>query len=138
MKKFNWVDLLIAEELAREIGRQINPKLTEINNSVQEVKQELVEQTPKGEVTDRVVEVGDSWVMVYDEKNNGLNWTAFDIFNYGEGAVYMAVNKIRVPEAPIRKGESLRIDAKRRGAIKKIYLKCSKGNTATVKFHVLK
>jgi len=99
---------------------------------------ELKESTAKGEILDKKIEVSDTVYMLYDGKNKGLNWTACDITNRGPNNVYFCINKWRRPEAPLTPGLTANIDLGERGAIKKIFFICDKGETATVYIRVLK
>jgi len=112
--------------------------LSEVVNSLKEIKNTLEIKTAEGEVFDRKVEVTDAIKMLYDEKGKGLNWTACDITNAGPDPVYIAVNKWIRPESPLLPGLTTNIDFGKRGAIKKLYLVCDKGKRATVHIRVLK
>ncbi len=103
-----------------------------------EIKEEIDTQQPVGEVTDMREAVTDQVKMLYDEAEHGLNWTSCSLVNDGPGGIYVAVNVWEQPAAPIPIGESIDIDLKRRGAIKKIYLVCDTGETSTVRLYALK
>lgn len=105
--------------------------LSEINDNIER-------QLPSGEVTDELVNVTDAIYEVWDEKENGLNWSSFTLSNNGPSPVYVCVNKWRQPLAPIAVGRSMSVDLKQRGAIKKIFLKCDAGGNANVTMHAIK
>jgi len=120
------------------ILKEDNTSLSELTDTMKNIERNLSLQTPKGEVTDMTVNVSDTVKMLYNEKNRGLNWSSFTITNIGNSPVYMAVNTWRRPQSPIYPGENIDVDFKRRGAIKKIYLVCDRGQTSTVKIHAVK
>ncbi len=108
---------------------------------LKEIKNEMIAKNPKGEVTDELINVTDIVQDVHPsdyEANHGLHWTVCDVVNRGPNNVYIAVNEWKQPVAPLLPGEAQNIDLGKRGSIKKIYLKCDTGQTAQVRFHVLK
>ena len=105
---------------------------------LQEIKQEIQSQVPKGEALDKKVNVTNTVKELWNEAQQGLNWTSCAIFNKGPNDVYVSVNKWRWPEAPVSVGQTMNFDFSKRGAIKKIYLKCDDGETATVNIHAMK
>ena len=122
---------LLPHMVLKEVNQQVNPVLEKIEKNISM-------QIPKGEVTDMLTEVSDSVKMLYNEKSKGLNWSSFTVTNVGGSPVYMAVNTWRRPESPIYPGENIDVDFRQRGAIKKIYLVCDKGENTTVKIHAIK
>ena len=104
----------------------------------QEIKEEIDTQQPEGKQTDMYESVTDQVKMLYDEAEHGLNWTSCSLVNDGPDGVYVAVNEWEQPLAQIPIGESIDIDLKQRGAIKKIYLVCAAGETSTVRLYALK
>ena len=103
--------------------------LREINNSINM-------QIPKGEVTDENVDVTGAITELYQQKE-GFPWTSFSMINHGPDGVYLSVNTWRQPESPVPFGQTVSIDLKKRGAIKRVYLKCDAGNTANVDIHAI-
>ena len=115
----------------KPLGSEDTVLLSEINDNIER-------QLPVGEVTDEFVSVTDAIYEVWDEKENGLNWSSFTLSNNGPSPVYVCVNKWRQPLAPIAVGRSMSVDLKQRGAIKKIFLKCDAGGNANVTMHAIK
>jgi hypothetical protein len=95
-------------------------------------------QTPVNEFSTRRETANDQVKMLYDEQWKGLNWTSCDVTNIGPDPVYLSVNNYDNPESPIYVGQSVSINLNKKNAIKKIYLKCDHGKTATVDFYILK
>lgn len=110
---------------------------------LQSVEQPIVdirpatELVPAGEVMDLNVNVSDKITELY-MATDGFPWTSFDMDNLGPDPVYMCVNKWISPEAAIAGGGTIHIDLKRRGAIKKIYLKCDQGKNANISFYIVR
>ena len=105
---------------------------------LQEIRDELKNDDPVGEVTDELVNVTEAVKMVYDDAQHGLNWAVCDVVNRGPNNVYVVVNQWKQPTAPLLPGESQNIDLGKRASIKKIYLKCDAGENAQVRLHALK
>jgi len=98
------------------------------------------ELVPLGEVIDLKVDVSDSITEVSNQSGEGYNlpWTSFDMDVNGVDPVYFSVNNWYSPQAPIRPGGTIHIDLKRQGAIKKVFLKCDKGQSSSVSFYIVK
>lgn len=97
---------------------------------------------PAGTVYDDEVDVTDA-IMMFDGINERggreyLNWTSCDVINKGPDPVYVDINDWKNPRSSLTIGQSMNVDLKKRGAIKKLYLKCDSGNTATVGIHYMK
>ena len=110
----------------------------ESNALLKDIKTELQSTKPKGEVTDELVDVTSAVYDLYIEGPDGLAWTTCSIVNQGPNDVYVAVNVWKQPDAPLPTGESMNIDLGVRGAIKRIYMVCNAGETATVRLHAIK
>lgn len=119
------------------IIEDITPTIVEPVEEKTPIK-ELEESTVTGEILDRKITVTDTIYMLYDDKNKGLNWTACYITNNGPSNVYFCINKWKRPEAPLIPGLTANIDLGERGAIKKIFFVCDKGETTTVYIRILK
>ena len=118
-----------------------NVRLTPVSQEayiLREIKEELKQQVPQGVMSDKLAKVTDEVTVLYNEKEKGLNWSAFTIRNAGPDNVYLCVNKWRMPEAPLPEGETEHIDLGQKKAIKKVFLVCDPGETATVGIHYLK
>ena len=107
-----------------------------------DIRADMQNKTPKGEVTDELITVTDQ-VYLLDgyaagETNKELNWTSCSITNTGPGNLYFAVNKWKQPDAPMTVGETQNIDLSARGAIKKIYLLSDTGSTTVASIRALK
>jgi len=109
-----------------------------VQTEAQEVHEEIQIEKPVGNLTDFRENITDQITMLYDEETHGLNWTSCTIVNDGPDGVYVVANEWRQPEAPIPKGQPIDIDLKSRGAIKRLYLLCPPGQTATVRIYALK
>jgi len=108
---------------------------------LQEIKQEIQDQVPEGVALDKKVEVTNAISEVWDtdyEAQNGLNWISCSVFNKGPNDVYVSVNKWIWPEAPLSVGQTMNFDFSKKKAIKKIFLKCDDGGTATIHIHAMK
>jgi len=92
---------------------------------------------PKGETKTRVVSLTDSETTL-GLPDDPLNWYSCNIYNAGPGSVYYMVNKRERGEAPIFSGQTLSIPFNKRDSIKRIYLKCGVGETATVYIDAMK
>jgi hypothetical protein len=106
-----------------------------------EIKKEIQDQVPEGEALDKSVSVTSAITEVYDtdyEAQKGLNWMSCSIFNKGDDDVYVSVNKWKWPEAPLSVGQTMNFDFSKKKAIKKIFLKCDAGKTATITIHAMK
>ena len=96
-----------------------------------------METTPTGELRDLNVNVSEQIREVF-RPAEGLPCTSFDMDNNGPDPVYFCVNRWINPQAPLNPGQSIHVDLKRQGAIKKIYLKCARGQNSNVSFFILK
>ena len=108
---------------------------------LQEIRQEIQAKVPEGEALDKKVEVTNAITEVWDtdyKAQNGLNWISCAVFNKGPNDVYVCVNKWTWPEAPLSVGQTANFDLGKKKAIKKIFLKCDDGETATVNIHAMK
>lgn len=103
-----------------------------------DIRADMQNKTPKGEVTDELITVTDHVYLLEDKKEGGLNWTSCSITNTGPGNLYFAVNKWKQPDAPMIVGETQNIDLSARGAIKKIYLLSDTGSTTVASIRALK
>jgi hypothetical protein len=77
-------------------------------------------------------------VTMLDERDDVLNYTSFDLTNNGPNPVFFSVNSKDWPEAPLPVGQSINVDFKSKGGIKKIYFRCNKGETANIYLYILK
>ena len=102
------------------------------------INKNIESQMPEGKVYNRKEYITSAITMLYDEATDGLNWTSFDLSNDGPNPVYFSVNDWEWAEAPLPVGQTINIDLKKRGAIKKLYLKCDTGETANVSFYIMK
>lgn len=82
------------------------------------------------DITDQIYEIY--------KQTDYLPWTSFDLTNIGPNPVYFCVNEWLSPEAPLPVGQSINIDFKKHGAIKKVYLKCDSGQRARVLFYIIR
>lgn len=108
---------------------------------LREIKQEIQDQVPEGIALDKKVDVTNVITEVWDtdyEAQKGLNWISCAIFNKGPNDVYISVNKWTSPEAPLSVGQTMNFDFSKKKSIKKIFLKCDDGETATVNIHAMK
>ena len=118
------------------------PRLIPVNNNtdsnsiLREINNSINMQVPIGEVTDENVDVTGVITELYQQKE-GFPWTSFSITNHGPDGVYLSVNTWRRPESPVPAGQTVSIDLKKRGAIKRVYLKCDAGDTANVDIHAI-
>ena len=108
------------------------------NEILNQILTEIQNQVPEGKVLNREEHITDAITMLYDEETQGLNWTSFDLSNNGPNPVYFSVNDWEWAEAPLPIGKTINIDLKKRGAIKRVYLKCNSGETADVGFIIMK
>lgn len=81
-------------------------------------------------VTDQIIEIY--------KQTDYLPWSNFDLTNEGPNPVYFCVNKWLSPEAPLHVGRTINVPFKQKGGIKKVYLKCDKGQSAKVMFYINK
>lgn len=71
--------------------------------------------------------------LMPEEATPFMPWRAFTLFNDGPNPVYVPVNEeAYVNRQPIRAGEQLRVDMKKR-IIEKIVLYCDPGNVAFIR-----
>lgn len=118
--------------------QQKTPKLKFVSEPIlSEIKQEIIEEKPVGEVTDDRIFVTDAITELYDYTRHGMPWTSVTVSNRGPGEVYVAVNHMRDPRAPLPTGESINIDFKKRHSIKRLFLQCPEGQNATVDMHIV-
>lgn len=95
------------------------------------------EVLPVGELMDLNVVVSEQVKELYSP-SNGFPCTSFDLDNHGPDPVFFCVNKWMSPQAPLNAGQSIHVDLKRQGGIKKVYLKCGKGQTSNVSLYILR
>ena len=96
------------------------------------------ETIPVGEVFDLKVNVSGTITELYNHETQHLPWTSFDMDNNGPDPVYFCVNQWYSPQAPIQPGGTIHVDLKRRGSIKKVFLKCDSGQSSNVSFYIIK
>lgn len=108
-----------------------NPMLSNINNSINN-------QVPVGTFENRTLTITDTITLLDEKRDGGLNWTSCDITNNGPAGVYLSVNTWNWAEAPLPSGQSINIDLKQRGAIKKMYFKTDTGTTANISLYIMK
>ena len=109
------------------------PQLQVLEN----INQNILTQIPQGQTDDRLISVTDTVQMITDDAYNGLNWMQVDLYNNGPSSVHYSINTKDRAATSLLPNESISIDLKQRGAIKKIYLFCDTGNTTTVSLHGL-
>jgi hypothetical protein len=123
-------DLLLSEEMAREVGREtakaLEPFMEEWRSTIPEGKVEMIPLS----LTDRVT-------LLTPEEYHTMPWRSFDIYVDGPDPVYMAVNEVPVGKAPLNAGESLKVDMKKR-KISKIILYCAAGKQSSARIFALK
>jgi len=120
-----------AKELAASIIANQTVK-EEVQQEKEEIKKNQIEQ-----VYNLSYAITDDIFEVY-KKTDYLPWQSFDLTNVGPNPVYFSVNKWLSPEAPLPVGQSINIDFKAKGGIRKVFLKCDRGETAKVLFYVVK
>lgn len=108
--------------------------LTPVPVVLTEIKDAIEMERPSGFLTNKSVLVTGSITELYLQTDN-FPWSICDITNAGPNPVYIGINQWDSPEAPLPAGQSIHIDFKKRGSIKKIYLKCDAGNTTTVNLY---
>jgi hypothetical protein len=108
-----------------------NPMLMKINDSINN-------QVPVGKFETRALTITDVITMLDEKRDGGLNYTNADIINNGPNPVYFSVNSSDWPEAPLPVGQTINVDFKNKGRIKKIYFRCNKGETANIYLYILK
>jgi len=106
-------------------------------NLLREIRDDARSRIPVGEQSDELVSVTEAISELYQQKE-GFPWSSFDVVNNGPDPVYVSVNEWRQPEVSIPIGQSLSIDFKQKGAIKRVFLKCDNGDTASVGIHYIK
>jgi hypothetical protein len=123
-------DLLLSEEMAREVGREtakaLEPFIEEWRSTIPEGKVEMIPLS----LTDRVT-------LLTPEEYHTMPWRSFHIYVDGPDPVYMGVNEEAVRKAPLNKGESLAVDFKK-SEISKIVLYCGSGQESSVRIFALK
>lgn len=102
-----------------------------------QIQKEINIEKPVGNLIDMNVSVTDQITELYEQKDE-FPWTSCSVVNDGSGGVYVVANDWKQPVAPIPPRESLDIDLKARGALKRLYLLCPPGETATVRIYALK
>jgi len=102
-----------------------------------EIKKEIQIEKQPSEFIDMNESVTDSITYLYEQKYN-FPWTSCSVTNDGPGGVYVVANAWKQPVAPIPMGQSIDIDLKVRGALKKLYLLCPPGEKADVRIYALK
>jgi hypothetical protein len=107
------------------------PMLTKINDSINN-------QVPAGTFENRTLIITDTITLLDEKRDGGLNYTSVDLTNNGPAGVYFSVNTWNWAEAPLPAGQSINIDLKKRGAIKKMYFKTDTGTTATINLYIMK
>ena len=108
-----------------------NPMLTNINDSINQ-------QVPAGKFESRTLTITDAVTLLDEKRDGGLNWTSFDLVNAGPDSVFFSVNSSDFPEAPLTMGQTINVDLKNRGGIKKIYFRCNIGETANIRLYILR
>ena len=105
---------------------------------LENINKNIEKQYPVGEVTDENVAATETPSMLYDEKEHGLNWTSCNIINNGPNNLYVAVNSWKFPVAPIAPGQTMSVDLEARNAIKKLFFRCDRSETANALIHAVK
>jgi hypothetical protein len=105
---------------------------------LEEIRDTLKNEKPKGESTSELAAVADSVFELYDHQYGDLEYTSCSIINNGPDPVYFSVNKWEMPNAPLGVGASANIDLGRRCGIKRIFFICNNGQTASVTVHAIK
>jgi len=108
-----------------------NPMLTNINDSINQ-------QVPAGRFESRTLTITDVVTLLDEKRDGGLNYTSVDITNAGPNSVFFSINSTDFPEAPLLVNQSINIDFKNKGRIKKMYFRCNRGETATVYLYIMK
>jgi hypothetical protein len=103
-----------------------------------DISETIKAQQPAGSLSTRSYTITSTVKMLWSRRQNGLQWTSFDLINQGPDPVYVSVNTSDFPEAPLGVGQTLNVDLKQRGAIDKVYLRCDAGKTANVDLWVVK
>jgi len=67
-----------------------------------------------------------------------LPWTSFDLDNNGPDPVFFSVNKWNSPQAPLNAGQSIHINLKKSRGIRRVFLKCDKGQNTNVSLFIHK
>ena len=101
------------------------------------IHKEINIEKPVGDLVDIRETITDVITELWEQKDD-FPWTSCSVVNDGPGGVYVVANAWKQPVAPIPLGESIDIDLKMRGALKKLYLICPSGETATVRIYALK
>jgi len=105
---------------------------------LEEIKEEIEREKPVGEIVSNLsVNVTDAIVDLCHQKE-GFPWSSFDLTNVGPSPVYFSVNHWDSPEAPLPVGQSINVDLKKQGAIKRVYLKCDQGLNTVVSLYVVR
>ena len=105
---------------------------------LEEIKEEIEREKPVGEIVSNLsINVTDAIIDLCQQKE-GFPWSSFDLTNVGPSPVYFSVNHWDSPEAPLPAGQSINVDLKKRGAIKRVYLKCDQGLNTVVNLYVVR
>lgn len=114
-------DLLFNEEKARTGNELLGRIATRLD-----------ERVPEGEPDEREIAVTEKATDI------DVSWFSFTLFNDGPGNVFVGWNNKLFPTVPIKKGESYTVDGIKRGGIQLVRVKCSKGETASVRIKALR
>jgi len=121
-------DLLLTEEMAREVGREtakaLQPFIEEWRSTIPEGKVEPIELSITEELT-----------VLTPEVYRTMPWRSFDLWVDGPDPVYIGVNEESINEkAPLSKGEHLEVNMQK-PLVQKIILFCQKGKTSSVRIY---
>ena len=114
--------------------------LYKIYRQLRQLSGDYSKTMPEGKLIKLKITVTDKIKRLTSKDKYGLPWISMILKNTGPDPVHVYINetiltpKPNVNDAPIEKDETLEIDMKK-PLIKKIYLFCDKGKTATVKIY---
>lgn len=115
--------------------QKTQPILRDVDTSVP-VK--IMSSSPVGEFFTRSLVVTDVVTLMDETTNDGLPWTSFDFTNNGPNPVYLSVNNTDMFQSSLPVGQTINVDMRQQGVIKRVYLRCDIGETANVRFYIVK
>jgi len=127
-----YVQHALQTQILYDIASILEDMAFELTSFYQEWKMTI----PEGRLIQLTVNVTDEPKELSPEEGvSYMPWISFDLYNDGPDPVYVMVNEEYLRyRAPIASGENLKVDMKK-PLIRKIWLYCASGQTASVRMY---